>query len=316
VGLYGTASYPPAITDLAMYSRESYESLSHRFVLASNDADLARRASCLIGEFARTVGDSPPGPGPCLHGTERTAAPMVYSLRSTPGADGRPRYTLDRGDQQVSASPDPKVVIGQLLWQISGDTVELADGYLLIHAGAVVTPAGHGVLILGESGSGKTTLVAALVQEGFGYLSDEAAAIELGTGLAHPWPPPLGFKHGSRSLPCFAALFPPESADPNATSTSERHVAIGQIRPGAIAGPCRVRHVIDHCYEPGAPTRLEPLSRALALVRMGSAAPRLGREGDRGLAVLAGVMREARTHRLISGDLERSVGAVRGQVGW
>jgi hypothetical protein len=283
--------------------------LSHRFVLASNDVELADRAADLIGEFARTVRDSPPPAGSC-GGT----APVVYALQSESGIDGQPWYSLHRGDRQVAASRDPGLVISQLLWQISGDTVELAEDYLLIHSGAVVTPAGDGVMILGESGSGKTTLVAALVQEGFGYLSDEAAAIELATGLAHPWPRPLGFKHGSRSLARFAPLFPNGSDEESAASAHECHIPIGQIRRGAIAGPCRVRHVIDHCYRPGAPTRLDPLSRPIALVRMGSAAPRLRREGDRGLAILASVTQGARTQRLVSGDLEQSVRAVRQQV--
>jgi hypothetical protein len=146
--------------------------------------------------------------------------------------------------------------------------------------------------------------VAALVQEGFGYLSDEAAAIEMATGLVHPWPRPLGFWPESRSLPRFAALLASES-------DGERHVPIDQIRADAIADPCAVGHVIDHIYGSGSDTRIEPLSRGAALVQMGSAAPRLRREGNRGLSVLANVMRRARAHRLISGDLELAVGTVR-----
>ncbi len=245
---------------------------------------------------------------------ERTAVPVVYALHSEPGDEGQACYSLHRGERQLAASDDSSTVIGQLLWQISSDTVDLAQDFLLIHAGAVVGPSGDGVLILGESGSGKTTLVAALVQEGFGYLSDEAAAIELDTGLVHPWPRPLGFKRGARSLARFEPLFSSpgvESGRPaGGESADELHVPIDDIRQGAVAEPCRVRHVIDHVYEPGASTRLEPLPQSAALVRMGSAAPRLRREGDRGLEVLADVARGAIAHTLISGDLEQSVVAV------
>jgi hypothetical protein len=45
---------------------------------------------------------------------------------------------------------------------------------------------------------------------------------------------------------------------------------------------------------------------------MGSAAPRLRREGGRGLSVLAELMRGADAHSLQSGDLEQSVRAVQG----
>jgi hypothetical protein len=260
-----------------------YESLSYRFRLRSDDDELARRASELIGQFARpTRGGSPS---------------VVYSIHSNG------QYRLHRDDQQVAASDDSEALISHLLWLISTDTVELADGYLLIHAGAVVAPDGDGILILGESGSGKTTLVAALVQEGFSYLSDEAAAIELATGLVHPWPRPLGFWPESRSLARFAGLLA-------SGSDGERHVPIEQIRAGAIGRPCTVGHVIDHRYGSGSETRIEPLSRGLALVRMGSAAPRLRSEGHRGLSVLANIMRGARAHSLTSGDLELAVRAV------
>jgi hypothetical protein len=268
-----------------------YQTLSHRFVLRSDDCELQRLAADLIGDFAHPIPAAEP------------RAPTVYALQ---GARGRPRYTLCSGDRQVASTDDAAALMRHLLWQISTDTAELAEGYLLVHSGAVVSPAGDGVLILGESGSGKTTLVAALVQDGFGYLSDEAAALDLETGLVHPWPRPLGFRRGSRSLHRFAQLFAADGED-----TEEAHVAIEQIRPGAIATPCRVRQVIDHRYEPGAPTRLEALSRAGALVRMGSAAPRLRREGTRGLAMLAEVVRGARAHTLLSGDLEQALRAVR-----
>jgi hypothetical protein len=260
-----------------------FESLTFRFGLRSDDPELARQAEALIGAFARPLEEGSPS--------------VVYSIQ-TNGV-----YTLHRDDQQVAESEDSGALISHLMWLISGDTVELAEGYLLIHAGAVVAPSGECLLILGESGSGKSTLVAALVQDGFDYLSDEAAAVELETGLVHPWPRPLGFWPETRSLPRFAGFLGP-------ATDGERHVSIDQIRPNAIAGPSRVGQVIDHCYRPGSETRIEPLSRALALVRMGSAAPRLRHEGDRGLSVLADLVRGAGTHSLHSGDLDQSVQVV------
>jgi hypothetical protein len=92
----------------------------------------------------------------------------------------------------------------------------------------------------------------------------------------------------------------------------ETHVAIGQIRPDAIAGPCRVRRVIDHRYEPRAETRIEPLSRAAALVLMGSAAPRLRHLGERGLGLLASIMGDADAYSLVTGDLDQSARTVGG----
>jgi hypothetical protein len=277
---------------------EIYQSLSYRFVFRSNAGGLALRASALIGEFAEPLGDA----------AEGGAGLVSYSLLEDP-ADPARRYRLERDGDQVGATADAGTAINQLMWWISTDTVDLADGYLLIHAGAVVGPNGDAVLILGESGAGKTTAAAALVQVGYGYLSDEAGAISLSTGLAHPWPRPLGFTASARSLPRFASLF-----DGDWDGADELHVSVARIRPDAVAAPARVRHVIDYRYCAGAETSVEPLSRATALSRMGSAAPRLRREGDVGLEVLAELMRGASGYEMVSGDLERGVDVIRGLV--
>ncbi len=268
--------------------------MSYRFTLCCEDIALRRRATELIRAFADPIDGDEVAPA---------EAAATYSLRSEDG--GGPLYGLYRGSRRLLGSHDPGVVVSQLLWQVSSDTVDSATGYLLIHAGAVVSAEGRGVLLLGESGSGKTTLVAALVQEGFGFLSDEAGAIELETGLAHPWTRPLGFKRGARALARFAPLFPETEA------AEEVHVPIDHVRAGAVAGPAAVGHVIDYRHREGAATGLESLSRAEALARMGSAAPRLRREGSRGLQVLASVMRGAKGHRLVSGELDQAIRAVR-----
>ena len=291
-----------AMSETATSSKRTYRSLSYRFTLESNDDRLAREAEALIGDFARPARE----PGP-----DRNGGSVAYSMITAAAVDGGPRHSLRRDQKEVIASDDPHVVVSRLLLEISRDTVELATGYLMIHAGVVVSAGGEGVVILGESGSGKTVLVAALVQEGFGYLSDEAAAIEIETGLAHPWPRPLGFKPGSWSLSRFAAVFATRLVPDGAAPADGVHVGIAQIRRGAIAGPCTVNHVIDHRYHPGAPTKLEPISRADAIVRMGRAAPRLRSEGDRGLGTLAGLMDGASAYTLVSGELELGVRKVR-----
>jgi hypothetical protein len=283
-----------------MHLSETYQSLSHRFVLRTNDDGLADRARDLIADFSVPLGD----------GAASAPGDVVYSLLAEPSANGGRCVCLSRGDEEIARSEDEATVIGHLLWRITDDTVMLAEGYLLIHAGAVVTPQGDAVLILGEAGSGKTTLVAALVQDGFGYLSDEAGAVELATGIVHPWARPLGFTFGARSLLRFAPLFATATTD--GPRAAKSHVRVERIRPGAIATPSRVRYVIDHRFTPGAQTRVGPLTRATAVARMGSAAPRLKVEGDRGLSTLIDLMRGAQAHSIVSGDLDEAVAAVIG----
>jgi hypothetical protein len=61
---------------------------------------------------------------------------------------------------------------------------------LCIHAG-VLSHRGGALVIPGTSGHGKTTLVAALVQAGFGYLSDEVLALDRGDATLVPFARPL-----------------------------------------------------------------------------------------------------------------------------
>ena len=71
---------------------------------------------------------------------------------------------------------------------------ELAPRRVFVHAG-VVAWRGQALLIPGHSHSGKSTLVAALVQAGATYYSDEYAAIDR-QGRVHPYPKPLSLRHG------------------------------------------------------------------------------------------------------------------------
>ena len=73
---------------------------------------------------------------------------------------------------------------------------------LCMHAGVVSGPDGI-VSVPGRSGLGKTTLVAALVRAGFGYVSDEALAIDRSTGDVTAFPRPLSLN--SDVWPMFGA---------------------------------------------------------------------------------------------------------------
>ena len=90
---------------------------------------------------------------------------------------------------------------------------------------------GAGAIISGPSGAGKTTFTAALVRAGFGYLTDEALAIDPVTGLLQPYPKALAIKRGSWEL--LDDLRPP----PTDLSPRVWHVAPRDIRPDAVAGP-------------------------------------------------------------------------------
>jgi hypothetical protein len=282
------------MSGIATY-RGRYTCLPFDFVLASDDLALALRAAELVHRFASPIeaNGSPPQ--------------ATYELGAGSVRWGG-RYGLRRDGELVGDADGVDELIDQLIWFISADTLACDDKLLLVHAGAVASPRGAGVLILGDSGSGKTTLVAALVQDGFGYLSDEAGVIDPESGLMHPFPRPLRFKEGTERIERFAPLLD------RAHNEGFCHVAADDIRPGAVAAPCVARYVIDHRYEAGSATSLERLTRAEAIAKIGSATPGLRHHGARGLDALTALVHDAETYRLRSGNLDDAVHAIRGFI--
>src|SRR4051794_25336345 len=59
---------------------------------------------------------------------------------------------------------------------VSLRAVRAAEGFLLLHAGALSRPDGGSMLLCGPSGSGKSTLTAVLSSR-YAYLTDEAACM-------------------------------------------------------------------------------------------------------------------------------------------
>lgn len=70
---------------------------------------------------------------------------------------------------------------------------EMAPERVFVHAG-VVGYRGRALVFPGRSFTGKTTLVAALVQAGADYFSDEYAVIDA-AGTVHPYPRPLAIRN-------------------------------------------------------------------------------------------------------------------------
>jgi hypothetical protein len=239
---------------------------------------------------------SPPTPG----------VPPRYSLIDRGPGEGEQRFALLYGTAPLIHTRNESGVVHHLLWHIFEEAIRHTGDYLLVHAGAVVTPSGEGVLLPGDSGSGKTTLVAALVREGFGYLSDEAGTIDPVRRRLHPHPRALTFK-----LPP-GALFPGvRSAEGDSPFLDGRwFVRPDEIRPGALAGPCPVRFIVAPRYEAGAPTQLTPMTPAEATVVLADKTLNLAVYRSRALPLLADIARGATSYRLVSGDVADAVRSV------
>ncbi|MGH2595261.1 MAG: hypothetical protein ACRDH7_04780 [Actinomycetota bacterium] len=297
------ANPPVRLERLRWKGKTSYRVLSYYFSVRWTWVEAGELAHRVLQEFAVPPDPeeerNPPTPG----------MPPCYSLVATGRGRDR-RYELFYSDRMMFGGSEPSTILESFFWHVNAETIRRTGDFLLIHAGAVVTLTGEGVLIVGGSGSGKTTLTAALVRRGFGYLSDEAGAIDPVTRRLFPYPKALSVKVSKPDL------FP-ERLDGDGTGMlrNMRYLLPDEIRPGCVSGPCDVRFVVAHRYDDGAPTSLTPITSAAGIVELGRNALNLSIYGSRGLTLLADVASGASHFTLVSRTLEEALQAVVGLTG-
>ena len=101
-------------------------------------------------------------------------------------------------------------------------------GYYGLHAAAVVSPDGAGMLIAGPSGSGKSTLAIGLIRAGWGYSSDDAALL-------------CQRGHTVHALALRTQFYVDGSA-----ASSYRDLRLGRETVDAAGGVRRQLHIDDH----------------------------------------------------------------------
>lgn len=278
----------------------AFRSLSYFFSVRWNWDEAGDFVRYVLGGFEipeDAVGPiEPPTPG----------FPPRYSLVRFPRARSG-RFRLLYGNHEIASSDDSARVFNYLARHINVETVRRTGDFFLVHAGAVVTPRGDGVLLPGAAGSGKTSLTAALVRDGFGYLSDEAGAIDPITRRLYPYAKPLHLKIGVFGY--FEAALA-KSMDQSAQAW-ERQVRADDLAAESAAGPCEPAFIIVPRYRGGTATTMAPLTTAESVAELGRNAWNLGLYGARGLELLADLCRKARGWRLDYGDLDEGVAAVR-----
>ena len=173
---------------IAWEDEATFRVLSYYFILRWNDERVGQHARRLLRRFAvapdlREEFNAP------VFGSNRT-----YSLVRREGDGEEPAFALFYGDDSLVASHAASIVLDHLFWHVNTHAFRTTGDFFLIHAGAVTSPAHVAILLSGPPGSGKSTLVTALVRAGFGYLTDEAAAIDPISRLVHPFPRPIALK--------------------------------------------------------------------------------------------------------------------------
>ena len=123
------------------------------------------------------------------------------------------------GGQLLADASPIAVSIALLTWAAVG-----ASPRLCVHAGVVSHPGGA-LVIPGHSGHGKTTLVGALLQCGFGYISDEVLAVDRTDRTLAPFRRPLSLNHDVWTV----LGLPASELPPAGTEVAVDHRRLGRL---------------------------------------------------------------------------------------
>jgi hypothetical protein len=180
------------------------------------------------------------------------SAGSQVSLVGPSGARGR--LDLERRQSEIRAADVTPAIAADLYGMLT-----LASAFMLgrldrtlVHAAAVVPPAGGVWLLVGDARAGKTTTSLNLVTSGWSYLSDDQVVLSLEQdgpmveGWLRPFHVDAGWavgQSGDRREP----------VDPSSVGPGQWQ------RRGTLAGAV----VLD--LRPGSPTKVEPVSQAEAL---------------------------------------------------
>lgn len=166
--------------------------------------------------------------------------------------------------------------------EVSFWIADAARNRIFLHAGAVALN-GRALLLPGRSGAGKSRLVAALLEAGASYLSDEYAPLDR-RGRVHPWPLPL--------------QLPPLGGDGKdvGTRSAESFGAVTETRALPVGG------IVVCRFRPGARWQARRLSPGHGLLRVMDSAVPARRYPERTLEVLSALVRTAPVLAAVRGE--------------
>jgi hypothetical protein len=135
--------------------------------------------------FAAVSDFLPPYARPARHSPERGRFALVKNADDA-------LLSVICDESPIAGGVDLRLALGILDAQLRMYIALHAPDYVFVHAG-VVGMGERAIVLPGRSFAGKTTLVAALVQAGAEYWSDEYAVLDA-DGLVHPYPKPLSVR--------------------------------------------------------------------------------------------------------------------------
>ena len=218
----------------------SFQAIHYGFSLDSDMPDVEAAASELFEAWSLGAQEGPV---------------TAYELRALNDEQGE----LLKNGSRVQRGNGAGAMLTWVIADVSANALQRADAVVAVHAG-VVASQGVAVMLPAPPDHGKTTTTMGLVRAGFDLLSDECAAVGLEDEVVHPFPRPLIV------APDAMALFP--DLWTSLPSWVERFrkpdflVPPQEVRHDCLSEACEVGLVVAPRYEAGAPTVLEPMSRA------------------------------------------------------
>ncbi len=218
----------------------------------------------------------------------------------------RPRYSVWSGERRIGECLRRNEVFPYVEWAVNLGVMATQTQFVQLHA-ASLSYQGNGFIFAGQSGSGKSTLTTGLMSRGWNYLCDEFALIDPDTSGLHPFRKAICIKAGA--FPVMHRLGLPFARQHDYVKAHKGRVGyIRPLRPGRpvaeIMAP--VRCIVFPRYSADQPLRLEPMSRAQALMELAGCVFNRHAFEDQALPVLARIVAGAECFRLTTGRLEET----------
>ena len=203
---------------------------------------------------------------------EPACSPVVdhlYSLKvggegARPGA--RNFHLLYGGLTKLARTLDLEEALDILERDLHMHLAERARNRIFIHAG-VVGWQGRAIVIPGRSFSGKSTLVAALLQAGATYYSDEFAVLD-GRGHVHPFPRRLSLRQQQAALPPRRCSAEDLGSQPGVAPVPVSLVALARFQAGSRWQPRSLSsgQAALEVMQSTVPTLFEPENAAMTVL--------------------------------------------------
>lgn len=267
-----------------------YAGLGHRFGVRCDHPGVAAYLEAAFATLADPAADSPPG---------------WYALS---GIDDRLDLTYD--GEVLAEDASARRAVGMLTWHVNRCAIDSATAdHVVVHAAALARD-GHVLMLPAAMEAGKTTLAAGLIDRGWAYLSDEAAALTRDGRRVRAYPKPLSVDPGSQHL--LDDWAPPVPADaPSSLRAGQWQVPATSRAGGRVVADGPLGGIVLPRYEQGAETRLTPLARAVTVARVATCVfawqgPQLRWRFE----ALASAVRRSRCAELVVGDLDAACATI------